>query len=148
MTTETPRPASAGNARVLLATGAVAVLVGVLVTALGALIDGSAGLWGGLLGTGLAVGVLWGGASVVDVVAGLMPSMSLLVALLTYALQVVLMGLVLLVVRRSGVLDSSVDAGWLAGSIIAVTATWIVAQIAIATRRRIPVYDLEPGSRS
>ena len=148
MTTETPRPAPAGNARVLLGTGVLAAALGGLLALVAALAAGSAAAYAVLVGTGLTVGVLWGGAGVVDLVAGVLPSASLLVAVLTYALQVVVLGLALLVLRDSGLLDSALDGRWLGAAIIAVTATWLLAQIVLTTRRRIPAYDLGPGGRS
>jgi ATP synthase protein I len=38
------------------------------------------------------------------------------------------------------------SAGWLAAAVIAVTATWLVVQVVLSTRVRIPVYDL-PADR-
>ena len=147
MTTETPLSRPRGSARVLLVTGLLALAIGAVLALVGALVDGSAAAYGALVGSGLAVAVLWGGATVVDLVAGLMPAASLLVAVLTYGLQVVLMGLVLLALGRSGLLDATVDRHWVGGSVIAVTATWLVAQITLTTRRRIPAYDLGTGGR-
>lgn len=147
MTTETPLSHPRVSARVLWVTGLVAAALGLALALFGLLLDGSAAAFGALVGSGLAVTVLWGGATVVDLVAGVLPSASLLIAVLTYGLQVVLMGLALLVLGRSGLLDSAVDRHWVGGSVIAVTATWLVAQITLTMRRRIPAYDLGTGGR-
>jgi hypothetical protein len=55
---------------------------------------------------------------------------------------VVGVGVVLLVVKRSGALGTDVHAGWVAGTVIAATLVWLVAQIVAATRSRRPLYDL------
>jgi ATP synthase protein I len=49
---------------------------------------------------------------------------------------------VFLALQSSGVLGTTVDAGWLAGTLIAATACWLAAQVVAATRSRQPVYDL------
>ena len=77
-----------------------------------------------------------------------MPTAALLVALLTYTLQVVLMGLLFAVLAESGALDSALDAEWLGGTVIVGTLLWLTIQIVLTTRLRIPVYDLpEAGER-
>ena len=50
------------------------------------------------------------------------PPRALLVALLTYTLQVVLLGAGLRGLRRSGLLDDTLDRRWLGGAVIAATA--------------------------
>jgi ATP synthase protein I len=86
------------------------------------------------------------GAVVLDVVAGIAPALSMLVALLTYTLQVVLVGLVFVGLGRSGLLDSQLDAEWLGGTVIAGTLTWLAAQVVTTVRTRLPVYDLPAAS--
>ena len=68
---------------------------------------------------------------------------TLVIALLTYTLQVVAMALAFAALQRSGLLDDALDRGWLAGTVIVGTFGWLVAQIVLATRARIPVYELE-----
>lgn len=82
------------------------------------------------------------GTVVLDVVASLAPATSLLVALLTYTLQVVLVGLVFVALNRSGMLEDTVDARWLGATVIAGTLGWLVAQVVATMRTRIPVYEL------
>jgi ATP synthase protein I len=71
-----------------------------------------------------------------------MPSAALVVALLTYVLQVVLMGVVFLALDQSGQLDEGIDRAWLAGTIIGGTMVWLLVQVVLETTRRIPAYDL------
>ena len=58
-----------------------------------------------------------------------MPAASLLVALLTYTLQLLVLALVLAGLNRSGLLDDALDRRWLAAAVIAGTVAWMVAQI-------------------
>ncbi|HET6700068.1 MAG TPA: hypothetical protein VFG88_13335 [Nocardioidaceae bacterium] len=118
--------------------------VGLLAVLLGAALAGSAAALGALLGTVIVLAFFAAGAAVVGVAAALAPATSLLVALLTYTLKVVLVGLVFLGLTRSGALGSDLDPQWLAGALIACTLTWTAAQVVLSMRARQPAYDL-PG---
>lgn len=142
MTTESHPLHLRGSARVLrgavlatLALGAVAVL-------LGALLAGREASYAALVGTGIVVGVFGLGAALVNAVAGLLPSAALLVALLTYTLQVVLMAALFLALSRSGLLDDVLDRRWLAGTVIGGVFVWLTAHVVLAVRVRIPLYEL------
>lgn len=145
MTTETagtqPVTRTRGLTALVGAAGA-ALAVGLLVSLVGALTSGSAAAYGALVGTAIVVGICSSGSFAVNYVATVMPAASLLFAMLTYTLQVVLMALVFVGLSRSGALDRTLDREWLAGAIIAAVACWLVGQIVLATRARIPVYDL------
>jgi ATP synthase protein I len=116
--------------------------MGLLATLLGALVSGSAAAYGALAGTLLVVGVFGFGTFTVNAVAALMPTASLLVAVMTYTLQVVLMAMAFIVLSGSGALDDTIDRAWLGGTVIAGTMVWLVVQIALATTSRIPIYDI------
>jgi hypothetical protein len=65
---------------------------------------------------------------------------------------VTLMGVVFLALRQSGALGSSVDARWVAGTVIGGTLVWLGGQIYAHMHTREPLYDLapthpEPGAR-
>lgn len=152
MTTATQHPTPSAGAGVLLGAALVALGAGLAISLVGAFVAGSAAAYGALVGTLLAVGVFALGSFTVNVVAAMMPSASLLVAMLTYTLQVVLMALVLVALSRSGALDGSLHPEWLAGAVIAATLLWLVCQIVLVTRARIPAYDVpasapEAGAR-
>lgn len=142
MTTKSKQDPRTSGTRVLAGAAAAALVLGAGAVVAGALIDGSVAAYGALVGTGLVLTVLGFGSVVVNTVAGLMPAASLMVALLTYTLQVVLMGLLLAVLSGSGMLDDTLDRTWLAGVVIAGTFGWLTAQLLLTTRMRIPVYDL------
>jgi ATP synthase protein I len=148
MTTEpaqvTHRPGPSVLARAALAS----LALGLAAVVVGALAQGSPAAYAAAVGTLVVVGVFGFGSFVVDTVATLMPTAALLVALLTYTLQVVAMGLVFVALSGSGLLGDELDREWLAGTVIAGTAAWVVCQIALTMRARIPIYDLPEAGKS
>lgn len=146
MTTETKQVHRDPGLGVLLAAALGAVPVGMLVVASGAVVDGRPAALGAAVGAGLALTVLVTGSFVVHVVAHLMPSASLLVALLTYGLQLVVLTAALASLDRTGALGDEMRPGWLAAGLAAVTLAWVVGQIVLGARARVPLYDLpEPA---
>lgn len=145
MTTETNQVTRNQGSRVLLGATAGSVAAGLALAAVGALVAGSPASFGALVGTGLVVLVFAGGSFAVNEVARILPAASLLVALLTYTLQVVAMAVVFAALSRSGALEETLDRAWLGGAVIAGTAGWITLQVVLATRVRIPVYELRPA---
>lgn len=150
MTTEPPqgsqqasRPLVSG---VLVRTAAATLVAGALLVAAGTILGGRPGLLGALIGGLLTVGVFTFGAFAVDAVAGVLPGAALLVALLTYTLQVVVMALAFVALSRSGALGDTVSRGWLGGSVIAGTLVWMVVQVVLSMSRRTPIYDLPEGA--
>ena len=142
MTTETRQDARRTGVRTLLRASAAALVAGVVVSLVGLLVAGEAGFVAAIIGTLVVVSVLFSGALVVTVVADLMPGASLLVALMTYTLQMVLLALLLLPLSRSDWAAAHLDALWLVVAVIAGALVWTVAQVLLATRARIPIYDL------
>lgn len=130
-----------GGSPLLGAAAASLVLVAGL-TAVATGVDGRPGLVGAACGGGLALLVFVGSTAVVQAVASTMPSASLLVALLTYTLQVVLMALVVVALQGSGLVGESLSRGWFAATLIAVAVVWMAAQMWLSTRVRILAYDL------
>ncbi len=146
MTTETAgttglNPRSSG-ARALVGAVVATVVVGLVLVALAAAVADRPAVLGALVGSAVGVVVFAFGTFSVDAVAKLMPAASLLVALVTYTLQIVVMALVFVALSRSGLLGADLDRGWLGGAIIAVALVWSAAQLRLATTARIPAYDL------
>lgn len=138
-----PTDATLGGRALVWAVGAVlgvAILLGGL--ALG-MADGRAAL-GAALAAVMVIGFFASGAIVLNAVARVMPTAALLIALMTYSLQVVMIGVVFVVVRRVGLVgsgeSSSVDSTWLGVSIIVLTLVWMTATTIAAMRQRIPIY--------
>jgi ATP synthase protein I len=146
MTTETKRSSRDSGLTVLLGAAVAATLLGLVLAVVGGLVDGRSGFAGAAVGAALAIGVFTFGVVTVHLVADLLPSASLLVAVLTYTLQIVFMALAFAALSGSDLLDGDLHRGWLGASVIAVTAAWLVTQLVATTRRRIPVYDLPPAS--
>lgn len=147
MTTESlqhPRTSAAPLLRPALAAG---VVCGAIVVA-GAVVDGSVAASGAGVGAALVLGVFGMGALAVDLVARVLPSAALLVALLTYTLQVLAMALAFVALSRSGELGESLSREWLSGAVIAGTAAWLVVHVLTALRARIPAFDLAPEQAS
>jgi ATP synthase protein I len=123
--------------------GATAVL-GLLAGVVGWAVAGAPAGLGVVVGVGLVLAVCVGGSLLVNAVAGVMPTASLLVALLTYALQVLVLLLAFLGLERSGLLEDDLARGWVGGGAVAATLAWLVAQVWLTLRSRVPAYDLGP----
>ena len=124
----------------------VSFVLGLVTVVVAALTSGSASAAGATIGALMVLGFFGLGSAAVSAVAAVSPSVSMLVALLTYTLEVVLLALVFVVLNRSGALDSTVDRTWLGLTVIGGTLVWLVGQTVAATRSRQPIYDLpEPA---
>lgn len=139
MTTARTRPRTS---RAVLGPLAVVALLGVVLVVVAGLVSGRPGALGALVGVVLVAGVFGFGGLVLGVVARVAPATSLLVALLTYTLQVVAVGLVYVALSSGGALDGGVDARWLSGAVIAGTLAWTTTQIVVTVRTREPLYEL------
>lgn len=145
MTTESKTGPRNGLSPLLgaLASGAVMVVVLIVVAALA---SGRPGVVGAAVGGVLALTVFTLGVAVVGSVARLLPSASLLVALMTYVLQLLVLALVVAALDGADLDAQTLSRGWFAAAVIVATLTWVVGQLAAATRQRIPVYDTSAGS--
>lgn len=101
-----------------------------------ALSTGAAVLWGdrpqvngALVGAAMVAGFFLFGTLSTSLAAAYAPRLALFVALLTYTLQVVLLGLVLVVLTGSDAASRSIDVRWLAAVVIAGTLAWMVALV-------------------
>lgn len=139
LTTTTPGP--------LVLAAAVTTVVGVLVVLAAALAGGEPAAYGALVGTAITLVIFSFGAFAVDAVSRLMPVASLLVAMLTYTMQVLLMLVVFVGLNRAGVLDENLDRGWLGGAIIVGVLAWTSAQLIASAKARIPAFET-PGEQS
>ncbi len=139
----TTTPASSRTAPRVLAVSIAAVLVGALLTAgLAALVAGTSAAAGALVGGGIAVSFFAVGSSVVSAATRVAPQAALLVALLTYTLQVAVVALVFALLVSSGALEQALSREWLAVGVAAATGVWIATQMIATARARVPAYDL------
>jgi ATP synthase protein I len=139
MTTAPPTPLRCRPVLGPLTAGSV---LGLILVGLAVAVSGPPAAAGALVGTVLVVAVFAFGGVVLTVVASVSPAASLVVALLTYTLQVVVVGLVYVGLRDAGALDGPVDPRWLAAAVISATLAWTTTQIAVTVRTREPIYDL------
>ena len=149
--TTTARPATGQPPRetsqVLLKAGLCVAIAVALVTVVGGLLDGSAGALGALSGGSLALCFFLFGSLVVETATRMAPQTAIVVALMTYTLQVALIALVFVTLKSSGAMDSTLSAGWLAAGVIVATIAWTVGQLVGSARARVLAYDIElPGS--
>jgi ATP synthase protein I len=145
MTTAQPTPRTG---RPVLGPLSVAGGLGLLLVLLAALLTGSTGSAGAAIGAVLVCAVFAFGTVVVGLVALVAPAASLLVALLTYTLQVVAVAFVYLGLSESGALEGPVDPRWLSAAVIGCTLAWTTAQVVVSVRARQPVYDLSQGTEA
>lgn len=145
--TTTARPAQGllrrGTPQVLVVAGLCVLAAGTVVTVLGGVVDGSPGAMGALVGGSIALCLFMSGSLVVETATRMAPQTALVVAMMTYTLQVALVAAVFVVLKSSGLMGTTLSAGWLATGVIAATVTWQVAQLAASARARVPAYDIE-----
>ena len=145
--TTTARPAPGqprGRTPQVLLVAGVCVAGAVAVTTLVAALAGDrADALGALAGGSIAWCFFLFGSLVVEVAIRIAPQAAMLMALLTYTLQVLLVALVFVVLTSSGALDTALSSGWLAGGVIAATLAWTAGQLVTSVRARIPAYDIE-----
>jgi hypothetical protein len=140
MTTESMQVTRRG-ASPLLGAGVAGALAVVVLAVVGGVVDGAPGVTGALVGGGLTLAVFALGVGLVDVAARLLPAASLMVALLTYTLQLLVLAIAVVVLDRSGLAGDEVSRGWFAAGVIAVTVLWLLGQVVAATRQRIPAFE-------
>ena len=132
------------GAALLLAVGAAVAASGAL---LGMGVAGRPQALGAVLGAGLVTGCCAFGAVTVSLVTAYAPRASLLVALLTYTLQVGALALVLAGVQGSSALRSSVDVAWTGGAVVTTTVVWL-AVLVVTALRGVPRPREAPGRAS
>jgi ATP synthase protein I len=141
MTTEPPprEPLPRPSMRVagLVPALAVTLVVAVLATGAAALFGEQAQVNGALVGAAMVAGFFLFGTLSASLAAAYAPRVALFVALLTYTLQVVVLGAVLVGLTRSGATGTSLDVEWLAGVVIVGTLTWMAALVVHALTREV-----------
>jgi len=134
MTTEAPRHQPSlrvpGLGRALLVTFAI----GMVASGLAASTAGRPQVVGAIIGAAMVAGFFLLGMVNTALAAALAPGTALVVALLTYLVQVVVLGLVLVALFRSGATVHDVDVRWLAGTVIVGALAWSVTLVLDALR--------------
>lgn len=135
MTTPVHPPKRTG--RVLTGAALWLVVASAVLAVVGGLTQGDRAVYGVLLGAGLVLLVFTFGATVVGATAKVLPNAVLLVALLTYTLQLMLLGLVYVGFRESPEAQREISQDWLAGGMIAATLAWMAGQVFVTVRTPI-----------
>lgn len=128
-----------------------AVLPGLLVGALSAVVaglgEGWPGVWAAIGGTLVVTGFFFGGQVVLQVVRSVQPALLLVVALFTYVLQIVILLAVFASFRRNESWSDTVSPTALGATILACTVVWTIGLVVASTRERIVLYDLSGDHR-
>lgn len=107
-----------------------------------ALVVGTAGFVGAVIG-GLVVVVFFGTTpTVLGPVAKASPALSLLFAMIFFLTKVMALVALFVVLRRSAGESGVIDPESVSATVIAATLVWLVVRVVDATRERIPVFDL------
>ena len=131
---------NANRALRLLRAGVLGWHLGALpVIGLGLAWAGTAGGVSGLLGAGMVLIFSGLGMAVQIVVADRDPRQVLVASLASYAIRAALLGMVLAAYLNN--LLPGLRTGWLAAGILVCTVTWLVAEVVVFARMRIPVFD-------
>ena len=132
---------------VLVGAAATTAALGGFLAVIGAFAAGSSAAYGALVGTVLTLVVFGLGSAAVNAVAGVLPTMSMMVALMTYLLQLVLIWVLLSALESSELLESTLERAWIGGAVIIGALAWMVGQIVLHLTRRALVFDLpDPDS--
>lgn len=149
-TTDRPRSGPApegrpqGAVRPLVATG----VIGAVLATCAALTTGPSGAWGVVVGVVLTFASLGLGSVVLAWVTDITPAMSLVVALMTYTLQVVLLLAAYVVLQGDESARAAVSGPWLGGTVIATTVVWLALQVRSLFTSRQPYFDLASDDAS
>ena len=123
----------------------VTLLVGVTACGLALATAGREGLVGALAGTAVVAGFFVFGMLNAALAAAFAPRAALVVALLTYTVQVVALGLLLVAVARSASAQEAMDVRWLGGTVIAGALGWSAALVVDAVRTPLAPTNVTSG---
>lgn len=133
--------AAASDGVALIRTPAVlCLIVGIICTVIGGVLDGGKGVLGGVLGTIVVIGFFAGGQIIVGRVLRSNPALGLNVALLVYVAQIGILFLLLLLLRNASFFAPKV----FAFTVMVCVLTWVVGAIVGFTRQR--QLTVVPGS--
>lgn len=147
MTTATPRQQPAMRVPGVRWALGVTVAVGLSAVVLAAVLGGSEQVLGALAGTALVAVFFLFGMVNTALAAAFAPRTALLVAMLTYTVQVVGLGILLVALSRSEAAGESLDVRWLAGTVIVGALGWTVALVVDALRQPTEITSAEVGAR-
>lgn len=145
MTTASHEPARDPGAAVLGGTFLLTCAASVAVVVVAAIVGGEHAVTAAAVGSVVTLLVMGFGSYVVHVTAKAVPGLSLMVALMTYALQLVVMIAFFSVLAGSGEFGEAVRTPWLVAGVATAVVGWTTAQIRLAGKARVLAYDLPAG---
>lgn len=140
MTTDHRSPSALRGTGTLVGAATVTLVLVALVALAGALVAGTLAATGALAGGVVVLGVWCLGLFSVHVVSHVMPGAALMFALFTYGLQLAVMTLALVALSGS---DLDFHHGWFVAGVIVAVGGWVVTQLVLSVRARIPAYDVD-----
>lgn len=140
--TTASRPTPDPGAAVLGGTFLLTAAASVGVIGVAAIVSDSEAVTAAAAGSVSTLLVMGFGSYVVHVVARAVPSLSLLVALMTYVLQLVMMIAFFLVLSRSGEFSDAVRSPWLVAGVGVAVLGWVTTQVRLAGKVRTLAYEL------
>lgn len=147
MTTETPSPHLARTTprgAELVGAGLAALAVTALVALAALVLSGAPSGVGALAGGSIALVLFLVGSLLVGAVAAAQPQLSMLVALLTFTLEVLVLLVVLVALDRAEVFPSAAERGWVVAGLVGCTLAWTAGHLRASTRLRIPAFEPAP----
>jgi len=118
------------------------LLTGAVAVALSLALGGASGLVGSLVGVALVVGFFLVGHLVLTVLRSVSPALLLLVALLTYGLQVTILLAAYAVFRSHETWSDDVSSTALGLTAIGCTVAWTAGLVVAARRDRTPLFEV------
>jgi ATP synthase protein I len=120
----------------------IAAVTIVICAAVAAVVVGTEGFLGALVG-GVIVVVFFGATpAVLGPVAKETPALSLMFAMIFFFTKVVALFVLFVVLRGAAGVDGTIDAEAVSVTVIVTTLVWLAVRILDATRERTPMYDL------
>lgn len=139
----TARPRALLSSSVLIATA----LAGLTCAVLGYVFDNAPGLYGAAIGGLLAIGFMAGGFAVLGLFSAAKPGFLMVIALLTYGLQVVALLAVYAAFSNSPSWTTAVSTAALGATVIVCSLVWTVGLLLAARRTRTLLYDVGGDGR-
>lgn len=126
-----------------------AVVLLALIAALGFALDGRPGGLGALVGGGVVLAVFVFGTFMTNAAAQILPRLSLLIAMLTYLLQLLVVLLAMLALEGSSAVGDTLARGWIAAGVVTLALGWTWLQLGLTLRLRQPLFHVpEAGAGS
>lgn len=137
----TTNPAAAQRTPRVLLAAALWVLASTVVLTVAGAFAGRTEALSALLGGGIVLVFFAFGAVVVGAASRLAPQTALMVAMVTYTLQVVLIAVIFTALTDADAFASDLSAGWLAGALIVGTFAWMAGQLITTLRTPIAPWE-------